>query len=73
MIKDKKRCHSDRREEAGFAKSVITEVSRCARNDGVFSQSLLSMTTSKQYYIYMMASVSGVLYIGVTNDLIRRG
>jgi putative endonuclease len=30
------------------------------------------MTTFKQYYIYIMASVSGVLYIGMMNDLLRR-
>ncbi len=27
---------------------------------------------SKDYYIYIMASESGTLYIGVTNDLVRR-
>jgi putative endonuclease len=26
----------------------------------------------KEYYIYIMASFSGVLYIGMTNNLIRR-
>ncbi len=30
------------------------------------------MRTPKQYYIYILASVSRVLYIGVTNDLVRR-
>jgi putative endonuclease len=26
----------------------------------------------KQYYVYMTASISKVLYVGVTNDLVRR-
>jgi putative endonuclease len=26
----------------------------------------------RDYYVYMLASISGVLYVGVTNDLIRR-
>lgn len=30
------------------------------------------MRTEKQYFIYFMASYSGVLYLGMTNDLIRR-
>ena len=31
------------------------------------------MSTSKQYYIYILASkIGGTLYIGVTNDLVRR-
>jgi putative endonuclease len=30
------------------------------------------MIESRKYYIYIMASVSGVLYIGMTNDLLRR-
>jgi len=30
------------------------------------------MLYNKNYYIYMMASVSNVLYIGVTNDLFKR-
>lgn len=27
---------------------------------------------SKQYYVYILSSISGVLYIGFTNDLKRR-
>jgi putative endonuclease len=30
------------------------------------------MKATRQYFIYIMASVSGVLYIGVTNNLVRR-
>ncbi|NIV99567.1 GIY-YIG nuclease family protein, partial [Candidatus Saccharibacteria bacterium] len=26
----------------------------------------------RQYYVYIMSSISGVLYIGITNDLKRR-
>jgi putative endonuclease len=28
--------------------------------------------TSKRYFVYILSSATGVLYIGVTNDLIRR-
>jgi len=27
---------------------------------------------TRQYYVYIMASISRVLYVGVTNDLLRR-
>ena len=27
---------------------------------------------SKQYYVYIVSSYTGVLYIGVTNDLVKR-
>jgi putative endonuclease len=31
------------------------------------------MAGSKQYYVYMLASrIGGTLYIGVTNDIVRR-
>jgi putative endonuclease len=28
--------------------------------------------TAKTYYLYIMTSLSGVLYVGITNNLIRR-
>jgi putative endonuclease len=31
-----------------------------------------SHTMEKYYYVYIMASKSGVLYVGATNDLVRR-
>jgi len=39
----------------------------------IISRKALSMVTEKQYYIYILASrKNGTLYVGVTNNLLRR-
>jgi putative endonuclease len=38
-----------------------------------YSEASRSMSAERQYYVYMLASrIGGTLYIGVTNDLVRR-
>src|SRR6266513_4275122 len=48
-------------------------VLRSPRNDYIQSHSGLSERISTAYYVYLLASrKDGALYLGVTNDLIRR-
>jgi putative endonuclease len=43
-----------------------------ARNDRCLKNGGITMKSSKQYYIYILASVSRKLYLGITNNLWRR-
>jgi putative endonuclease len=49
--------------------STEVERSRAVRRDSLLTT---GGRVSKTYYVYMMASRSGTLYLGVTNDLVRR-
>ena len=51
----------------------MTAHSVFARHDSAEAISSIMWWVSKQYYIYIMTNVRNtVLYVGVTNDLIRR-
>lgn len=42
---------------------------RFVRNDKVIALDCPGMARTYQYYVYILASFSGTLYVGVTNDL----
>jgi hypothetical protein len=46
---------------------TLAEILRFAQDDSALEEESL-----RHFYVYMLASVSGVLYVGMTNDLVRR-
>jgi putative endonuclease len=65
------RRHSERSEESPEGQPSLSHarILRCAQNDGFEKSSTSHM---RQFYVYILASRTRVLYVGMTNDLDRR-